>query len=112
MTGRRRIGTTTRIQRAIQAAGSTKPIVYVQIPDLGPAGVLSTVADTFDTFGLVRDVPTFDEHVRRFLEQFPAYARWKIERVCLAPQIPAEVRKTLESSGYLAQDLNDLTAGL
>jgi uncharacterized protein len=61
---------------------------------------------------LVRDVPTFNGHVQRFLDQFPAYARWQVERVCLAPRVPQEVRQALESQGYLVQDLNDLTAGL
>lgn len=48
ITGRRRIGKTTLIQRALQGTG--KPIVYVQIPDSAPAGVLSAVADAMDTF--------------------------------------------------------------
>ena len=44
MTGRRRIGKTTLIQKAIQAAGD-RPVFYVQVPDSGPAGVLSAVDD-------------------------------------------------------------------
>src|SRR5437660_5822070 len=55
MTGRRRIGKTTLIQQAIQATGATKPVFYVQIPDSGPAGVLSSVADAFETFGVPAD---------------------------------------------------------
>jgi hypothetical protein len=55
MTGRRRIGKTTLIQQAIQATGATKPIFYVQIPDSGPAGVLSAVGDAFETFGVPTD---------------------------------------------------------
>lgn len=55
MTGRRRIGKTTLIQRAIHAAGGEHPVVYVQIPDSGPAGVMSAVADAFDTFGVSAD---------------------------------------------------------
>jgi hypothetical protein len=61
---------------------------------------------------LVRDLPTFGGHVQRFLDQFPAYAQWQIECVCLAPRVPQEVRRTIERQGYLVQDLNDLTTGL
>ena len=39
VTGRRRIGKTTLIQRAIQELGSTQPVYFVQVPDSEPAGV-------------------------------------------------------------------------
>jgi uncharacterized protein len=49
ITGRRRIGKTTLVQRALRA--THRPAVfYVQIPDSAPAGVLSAVADALDTF--------------------------------------------------------------
>jgi len=54
LTGRRRIGKTTLIQKAIQAAGD-RPVFYVQVPDSGPAGVLSAVADAMETFGVPGD---------------------------------------------------------
>lgn len=54
MTGRRRIGKTTLIQRAIQASG-TRPVYYVQIPDSGPAGVLSAVGDALESFRVPSD---------------------------------------------------------
>src|SRR5206468_9315926 len=54
MTGRRRIGKTTLIQKAIQAAGD-RPVFYVQVPDSGPAGVLSAVDDAMGTFGVPGD---------------------------------------------------------
>jgi uncharacterized protein len=57
---------------------------------------------------LVRGLPVFDGHVRRFLEQFPRYARWRVERVCLAPRVPEAIRRTLAGQGYLVQDLTDL----
>lgn len=54
ITGRRRIGKTTLIQHA--AGGlETRDVFYVQIPDSGPAGVLSAVADAMDTFGVSAD---------------------------------------------------------
>ena len=52
ITGRRRIGKTTLVQQAITARGSA-PIVYVQIPDSGDAGVLSTFVDALETFGIL-----------------------------------------------------------
>lgn len=51
ITGRRRIGKTTLVQQAIAARGSTS-LVYVQIPDSGDAGVLSTFVDALATFGI------------------------------------------------------------
>ncbi len=51
ITGRRRIGKTTLIQQALDSVGA-RDILYVQIPDSAPAGVLSAVADSMDTFGL------------------------------------------------------------
>jgi len=50
ITGRRRIGKTTLVRQAITARGSAR-IVYVQIPDSGDAGVLSTFVDALETFG-------------------------------------------------------------
>ncbi len=51
ITGRRRIGKTTLVQQAIAARGTAR-IVYVQIPDSGDAGVLSTFVDALETFGI------------------------------------------------------------
>lgn len=48
LTGRRRIGKTTLIQQALPATG--RKVFYVQVPDSGPAGVLSAVADALETF--------------------------------------------------------------
>ena len=50
ITGRRRIGKTTLVQRALREAGL--PLFYVQIPDSAPVGVLSAVADAMTTFGI------------------------------------------------------------
>lgn len=49
ISGRRRIGKTTLIQRAMQGR---ERLLYVQIPDSGPAGVLSAVRDAFETFAI------------------------------------------------------------
>jgi uncharacterized protein len=54
ITGRRRIGKTTLVQQALQAAPG-RSVFYVQIPDSAPAGILSAVHDAMDTFGLAPD---------------------------------------------------------
>lgn len=51
ITGRRRIGKTALIQTALRESVSDK-VLYVQIPDSAPAGVLSAVADAFETFAI------------------------------------------------------------
>ena len=61
---------------------------------------------------LLSDMPVFEGHVDRFLKQFPKFAEWTIQRVCLAPQISDELRQRLETSGRIAEDLCDLTADL
>ncbi len=54
VTGRRRIGKTTLVQRALQRVGR-RPVFYAQVPDSAPAGVLSAVRDAMDTFELSPD---------------------------------------------------------
>ena len=54
VSGRRRIGKTALIQQALRSVGVTQ-VLYVQIPDSAPAGVLSAVADAMDTFGIDAD---------------------------------------------------------
>lgn len=54
ITGRRRIGKTTLVQHALHESGD-RPVFYVQIPDSAPAGVLSTVRDSMETFGLAAE---------------------------------------------------------
>lgn len=60
---------------------------------------------------LVADTTTFDGHVGRFLDQFPKYRGWAVQRVCLAPVVSNPIRAHLQSRGYLVQDLADLTSG-
>ncbi|HEX3655243.1 MAG TPA: ATP-binding protein, partial [Pirellulales bacterium] len=55
VTGRRRIGKTTLIQKAMQELGSHQPVLYVQIPDSESAGVLSAVNDALETFQVPAD---------------------------------------------------------
>ena len=55
VTGRRRIGKTTLIQRTMQEIQSKQPVFYVQVPDSEPAGVLSAVNDALETFHVPAD---------------------------------------------------------
>jgi hypothetical protein len=61
---------------------------------------------------LIPDISVFDGHVQRFLEAFPMYANWTIERVSIAPMINPEVRAELHARGRIAEDLVNLTDGL
>ncbi len=60
ISGRRRIGKTTLIQRAIQAAGIQKTL-YIQIPDSDPAGVAAVCNGYLETFGLEERVHNLAE---------------------------------------------------
>lgn len=51
ITGRRRIGKTTLVRRALAKVGVERTF-YVQIPDSEPVGVLSTVAEAMEIFDL------------------------------------------------------------
>jgi uncharacterized protein len=55
VTGRRRIGKTALILKAMQDIGSKQPVFYIQIPDSEPAGVLSAVNDALETFRVPDD---------------------------------------------------------
>lgn len=56
ITGRRRIGKTSLVHEALKRAGRTK-VLYAQIPDSDPAGVLATVRDFYDLFGVPGERP-------------------------------------------------------
>jgi len=51
ITGRRRIGKTTLVQKALEQTGRRNTL-YVQVPDSAPGGVLSAVNDALETFGV------------------------------------------------------------
>ena len=53
ITGRRRIGKTSLIQQALQVAGTSR-VLYVQVPDSAPAGVLSAFGDALEIFEVDR----------------------------------------------------------
>lgn len=54
--GRRRIGKTTLVRQALQPSQRER-VLYVQIPDSDPAGVVSTARDFFQMFGIHDDLP-------------------------------------------------------
>lgn len=57
ISGRRRIGKTSLVQQALQQAGRAK-VLYVQIPDSDPAGVVSTARDFMQMFGVQDGLPS------------------------------------------------------
>ena len=61
---------------------------------------------------LLADIAVFDGHIQRFLDAFPKYKSWTIERVSIAPVVPADLRADLQRRNRIVQDLSDLTAGL
>jgi hypothetical protein len=56
VSGRRRIGKTSLVQQALQAEGREK-VLYLQIPDSDPAGVVSAARDFYALFGVEGPLP-------------------------------------------------------
>lgn len=103
--GRRRIGKTSLIQSALRA--TSRSVVYIQIPDSAPAGVLSAAADAFETFRVLPSVsapPTtlaalakaiealarsgavvvldeFQYFTRKHLAEFPSHLQAAVDRL-------------------------------
>jgi hypothetical protein len=61
---------------------------------------------------LVSDLPSFDGHVVRFLAENKNYQKFRIEKVAIAPTLQLSQREAIVNSGYIAQDLSELTATL
>lgn len=56
VSGRRRIGKTSLVQQALKAEGRDK-VLYIQIPDSDPAGVVSSARDFYQLFGVSDPLP-------------------------------------------------------
>jgi AAA+ ATPase superfamily predicted ATPase len=56
ISGRRRIGKTSLVQQALQAQRREK-VLYMQIPDSDPAGVVSTAREFYAQFGVAEPLP-------------------------------------------------------
>ena len=61
---------------------------------------------------LLPDLARFEGHVQRFLVAKPQFSDWKLELLAIAPVLSPSQRNQITSTGCLAQDLHDLTAGL
>jgi len=61
---------------------------------------------------LVADLPRFDRHVAGFRAAMPRFATWTVERAAIAPVLGSAQRQAIQHAGCIAQDLDDLTAGL
>ena len=56
VSGRRRIGKTSLVQEALKAELREK-VLYIQIPDSEPAGVVSAAREFYDLFGVAEPLP-------------------------------------------------------
>jgi AAA+ ATPase superfamily predicted ATPase len=74
ISGRRRIGKTTLILEAIRTAGPGQLVFYVQFPDSEPAGLLSVVADAFETFQVPQDQFPRPQNLLQLAKSFAAMA--------------------------------------
>ncbi|MEN9796953.1 MAG: hypothetical protein RL653_649, partial [Pseudomonadota bacterium] len=71
ITGRRRIGKTSLVQEALKRSGHER-VLYIQVPDSDPAGVLSTAADFYDLFSVPGARPT---HLRALAQDIGRLVR-------------------------------------
>ncbi len=121
ITGRRRIGKTTLVQQALAGVSSTERVVGFW--DRGGTEIDLVAIDADNerlrlgtckrsASRLLPSLGDSDGHFARFLEAFPRFASWKVERVALAPTLSADERARLRERGYVGQDLNDLMQGL
>ena len=61
---------------------------------------------------LLDDLPRHAANVERFLRAHPRFDGWTIEKAAIAPVIDADVRRSIEGAGVIAQDLPDLLRDL
>ncbi len=63
---------------------------------------------------LVPDLASYDGHIERFLadRKHRQYRDWRLEKVAIAPRLDSPTRTSIETAGYIPQDLRDLTQGL
>jgi AAA+ ATPase superfamily predicted ATPase len=107
LSGRRRIGKTTLIKQALE--GNDRPLLYLQIPDSGPAGVLSAVRDAFETFGIDRSTMPLPTTLSEFAATVAALAR--AGYVVVLDEFQYFHRKVLsEFPSYLQREVDVLTA--
>lgn len=107
LSGRRRIGKTTLIQQALR--GTDRPVLYMQVPDSGPAGVLSTVRDAFDTFGIDRSHVPVPTTLSAFAKTVGTLAR--AGTIVVLDEFQYFHRKALsEFTSHLQREVDALTA--
>lgn len=103
VTGRRRIGKTSLVQEALRRSGREK-VLYIQVPDSDPAGVLATARDFYDLFrvpgarpadlrtlaqdvtrlvlaGWVVALDEFQYFHRKALYEFTSHLQWEVDRL-------------------------------
>jgi hypothetical protein len=61
---------------------------------------------------LVASLSGTDAHIARFVAAHAKYRAWRTERVAIATTLSQQTRKEIESRGWIAEDLGDLTTHL
>lgn len=117
VTGRRRIGKTTLVTRALAASGRQHSF-YVQVPDSAPAGVLAAVRDAIELFEVPDSLgpwPTNLLELARFIERL-VRAGWIValdEFQYFTRKHLAEFCSHLQATvDRLQQDAEGVTGGL
>ena len=75
VSGRRRIGKTTLIQKALETAGNRSLVLSLQVPDSVPAGVVSAVNDAMDSFDVPVDRFPRPRNLAQLAQSIEAMAR-------------------------------------
>lgn len=65
-----------------------------------------------DAERLASDLPKLDKNIERFLEIFPQFRDYTIQRTAITTEHTADSRITMADAGYMAEDLNTLLIGL
>lgn len=127
VSGRRRIGKTSLVQHALDAEGREK-VLYIQIPDSDPAGVVATAREFYDLFkipgprpvdlrtlaaslgdlarqGYVVAVDEFQYFHRKLLFEFTSHLQLEVDRLA---QDAANVRGGLIVLGSIHTEMSAL----
>ena len=60
---------------------------------------------------LLASLTTTEAHIQRFLQQRP-HPDFAVEKVAIAPKVPAELKEQILQRGWLVEDLTTLTVDL
>jgi len=135
VSGRRRIGKTSLVHQALQAEGRDR-VLYLQVPDSDPAGVVSSARDFFELFSIDAPPPTdlrtlaaaigtlvrrgfvvaldeFQYFHRKVLYEFTSYLQYEVDQLARdATDVPGGLIVLGSIHTEMAALLEDRTAPL